>query len=170
MRSNSGRDEGRDNMHDPTIRDRSRGRDARERHAAPGEARKGDRMPARRARKCRSPVSGYDNSPRCGRVRGSGPACRRGQASRARSPLRAFPRRSRRHARGYRPGPGPALPMASWKRRLASIWLHVRSTPAGCTTPALLTAARIPGHCDAGRQLSPFPVGTEPLSGVKLAL
>ena len=29
MRSNSGRDEGRNNMHDPTVRDRSMGRDVK---------------------------------------------------------------------------------------------------------------------------------------------
>ena len=66
--------------------------------------------------------NGCGNSRRCGRARGSAPACPPAPASRARFPPRACLRRRRRSATRCRPGP-----IAASKRRRASICAPVRS-------------------------------------------
>ena len=164
MRSNSGKDESRNNLHDPTMRDRSRGR--------------GDPTPDRRKPKAPADhragpqgLSGSGSSRRSGRARGSAPACRPAPASRARFRPRACPRPRRRSATGYRRGPGPALAIAASKRRRASICAPVRS---GSGADAAAARARPAPQSHAmvtrGASCAALPIGAQPLPGVELAL
>ena len=102
MRSNSGKDEARNNLHDPTIRDRTIKRAERSRPHSRVASRRRLRITAAAAR-----TSASGNNRRPGRGRGSAPACRRAPASRAPSPRRACLRPRRRSATGCRQDPGP---------------------------------------------------------------
>src|SRR4051812_48581197 len=104
MRSNSGKDESRDNLHDPTIRDRIEAREKAS-HRPPVSQGKPRGDPGKGRKDYPEPPGGSGSAPRPGPAGGPARASPPGPASRARSRPRASPPPPTRPATGYPQGP-----------------------------------------------------------------
>ena len=179
MRRNSGKDEGRDNLLDPTMKEHERARGksgeavvGRPSGRRPVEysgraAEHGHGLPRTKGRRqgqqpLTDPVKPATRS--SARVRTSLPA-RAGQPSAVSASRMPSPLQTTRHKMSERPGPAAAI--AASNRWRASMARARRSGPR--RPPRRGRSALHPSASSRRRQLRPFPVAPQPLAGVELS-